>query len=138
VSHAESRKATALQRFNPHDRKINRDGPGRGWARNGPARGAVGPVTNCFGQFAKNKRKRPPNLPVRRPNWLIRQPYIGGRMTLSITWITPFDAMMSAVEITAPFTLAPPSSVMVTSAPLTVLAIMPSVRSVDITAPGTT
>ncbi len=41
----------------------------------------------------------------------------GGRITASITWITPLVASMSAVEIAAPLTLGPPSSVMVTSAP---------------------
>ena len=35
--------------------KAVRDGPGRGWGRNGPAQGAVGPVANCFGQFARNR-----------------------------------------------------------------------------------
>jgi hypothetical protein len=75
-------------------------------------------------------------LQIRRPAWntlitnekgrrfapaprfcLIGTDHIGGRITASITWITPFEAAMSAVEITAPLTLAPPSRVMVTSLP---------------------
>ena len=35
--------------------KAVRDGTDRGWARNGPARGAVGPGANCFGQVAEGK-----------------------------------------------------------------------------------
>ena len=33
----------------------------------------------------------------------------GGRITASITWITPFDASTSAVTTLAPFTVTPPS-----------------------------
>ena len=58
-----------------------------------------------------------------------------------MTWITPFDASMSADTTWAPLTLTvPPSSVIVMSAPLTVatgIAIAPT-RSPAITRPGTT
>ena len=61
-----------------------------------------------------------------------------GWMTVSITWITPFEASMSAWTTVAPSTITPSSRLMVISEPSTVSAIMPSDRSVDITLPGTT
>jgi hypothetical protein len=36
--------------------KAVRDASDRGWERNAPARGAVGRVTNCFGQFVEEGR----------------------------------------------------------------------------------
>ena len=64
--------------------------------------------------------------------------YIPGRMTESITWITPFEVSMSAVVTLASFTFTPPSVMMVISPPCTVAAFMPLDRSVDITLPATT
>lgn len=61
-----------------------------------------------------------------------------GMITVSITWITPFEVSMSAVVTVAPFTVTPPSVMMVRSPPCTVVAIMLLVRSVDMTLPGTT
>jgi hypothetical protein len=63
---------------------------------------------------------------------------IGGKMTASITWITPFEAAISALTTCAPFTVTPPSVMIVTGLPCTVAAVMPLLRSPDITLPGTT
>ena len=52
-SHAESRKATAFRQISLVHRKSNRDGP---------ARGAVGPVANCFGQFTEEQWVTPEGL----------------------------------------------------------------------------
>lgn len=65
-------------------------------------------------------------------------PYIGGMMTVSITWITPFDAAISAVVTVASLTITLSPTEIVTSAPFTVAAVMPSDRSAAITDPGTT
>ncbi len=62
-----------------------------------------------------------------------------GIITASITCTTPLPALMSAVVTLAPSTITLPSLiVIVTSAPFTVLAFIPSVRSVLITLPATT
>jgi hypothetical protein len=72
------------------------------------------------------------------PPRLFVRSYEPGMITLSITWITPFDASTSAVVTLASSTITPPSVMIVTSLPSTVPASMPFVRSVDITLPGTT
>ena len=61
-----------------------------------------------------------------------------GRMTLSMTWMTPFEVSMSAETTVASSTITPLSRSIMTSEPCTVVAIMSSVRSPDITLPGTT
>ena len=43
--------------------------------------------------------------------------YSAGRITVSITWITPFDASMSAVVTVAPLTLTPSDRSIVRSPP---------------------
>ena len=57
-----------------------------------------------------------------------------------MTWMTPFAVSMSAVTTLAPFTMTVPSSSTVMSSdwPFTVSTCIPSLRSVDMTLPGTT
>ena len=63
----------------------------------------------------------------------------GGIKTLSITWITPFDAGTSAVTTLASLTFTPSAfTVKVSVSELTAVAVIPSVKSEDITLPGTT
>lgn len=112
----------------------------------GLARGAPGgparrepPVAIVAPEKAEPPRRR--RGPARRRGPEGPRPssgHIGGRITLSITWITPFEAATSAVTTLAPFTLTPPSVVTVIAAPWTVAAFMPFDRSADITLPATT
>jgi malate dehydrogenase (quinone) len=61
-----------------------------------------------------------------------------GTMTVSITWMTPFEASMSALTTVALSIFTPAEVSIVTSAPLTVLADLSAATSFDITLPGTT
>jgi hypothetical protein len=60
-----------------------------------------------------------------------------GMSTVSITWITPLSAAMSAVETFAMSTVAPPLVATVSDEPCTVLTF-PAFRSAAMTLPGTT
>ena len=60
----------------------------------------------------------------------------GGINTLSITWITPFDAITSAVVTVASPTITVPSvTVNEASSPLTIATVNPSVTPAALTAP---
>ena len=60
----------------------------------------------------------------------------GGIITLSITWIIPFEAITSADVTVASFTMTdPPDTVNETSSPLSDSTDNPSVTSEDATAP---
>ena len=61
----------------------------------------------------------------------------GGRITASIAWITPFDAMTSAATTVAWLTMTPPIVESFTFWPSTV-ATSPSVTSAAMTMPDTT
>ncbi len=60
-----------------------------------------------------------------------------GRITESMTWITPLSATMSVLTTLAASTLTPPAVVTVISLPCTVLTL-PALTSAAITLPGTT
>ena len=60
-----------------------------------------------------------------------------GRITLSMTWITPLSATMSTAVTFASFTLTPPMVETLIAEPCTDFTI-PAFTSLDITAPGTT
>ena len=63
----------------------------------------------------------------------------GGIRTLSITWMTPLDAITSADVTVASFTMTDPSdTVNDRSSPLSASADMPSVTSEAVTEPLTT
>ena len=63
----------------------------------------------------------------------------GGRMTRSMTWMTPFDVSILGVTTLASLIFTEPEfSEIYTIAPLTVLASLNCVTFSAITAPGTT
>ena len=63
----------------------------------------------------------------------------GGISTLSITWMTPFDAITSAVVTFASLTMTAPSvTVKERSSPLRACAVIPSVTSDAVTEANTT
>ena len=63
----------------------------------------------------------------------------GGINTVSITWITPFEAITSALVTVAPDTVtASAETVKVRSSPLYAVAVIPSDKSVDKYCPSTT
>ncbi len=62
----------------------------------------------------------------------------GGIKTLSMTWITPFDAGTSANTTFASLTITPSPIEKVKSSPFTAAATKPSVTAEDGTAPDTT
>jgi hypothetical protein len=69
-------------------------------------------VRNCGGPWLVlpfyGVGKEGPGLVRRAPGAV---PYIGGRMTLSITWMTPFDVSMSAVVTVASLIFTVPMSI---------------------------
>lgn len=66
------------------------------------------------------------------------QVYIGGRRTVSMTWMTPFLVWMSALMTVASLILTPLEVSMVSSLPWTVLAVLSEATSAEVTAPATT
>src|SRR5512141_2392695 len=63
----------------------------------------------------------------------------GGKITASMTWITPLLALMSALMTLALSTMIPAESmVILTLLPSTVFTDIPFFKSEDITSPGTT
>ena len=64
----------------------------------------------------------------------------GGMRTLSITWMTPFEACTSAIVTVAGPTMTAPvlSTLNLTLSPLTMEAIMPSLTSLEATSPAKT
>ena len=63
----------------------------------------------------------------------------GGRMTESMTWITPFEAMTSVATMLAPLIIGLPSMILkVTGEPCSVLAVRPSLTAAAFTSPDTT
>ena len=62
----------------------------------------------------------------------------GGMSTLSITWMTPFDAGTSASTTLASLTMTPSATVNERSSSLTAVAVMPSVTADAGTEPETT
>ena len=64
---------------------------------------------------------------------------VGGSSTLSITWMTPFDAATSAVVTVASLTVTPPSAGFTsTVSPCTVAGLDSAVTSAAITFAGST
>ena len=60
----------------------------------------------------------------------------GGIRTLSITWITPFEAITSgSVTFASPMLTVPSATVNVASSPFSIVTVSPSVTAEDSTDP---
>ncbi len=88
------------------------------------------------GPAAKTKE---PGAQARLLCYMRRTAYCGGRMTLSITWITPLDARTSvAITLALSIFTAPPATVTLALAPCKVGAAVKPTTSAAFTWPATT